>query len=783
MQAVLVIGAMVAVFLAGSARQGATGMFFVLAGSAMIFFAPNRIVPGRYWILCTCILFFSSLSLLPQAWFSMPTWRLDLLKHQAFPSLPWVTLAPRETLYWLALLAGALITGLFSLGHPIRSRAKLSIALGGLLGCAGYASLAIYAKTTGWEYPFFDRMGWAPPAFGFFPNRNHTAALLVTGSVLALGIMREGWSSRRPVVFLLAVASLVVCVYSLLFYSMSRGGVIFLVVGVLLWMVALGRTHRSIPLLISSLVIAGVVVWIFVVSEGQARDRLFGLLGLGGRSESAFLQSDLRSRIFQDTLHIVRDYPLTGTGLGTFGYVFPFYMKASLDEAMPIHPESDWLMQAAEAGIPALLCTLALLALLLRDIFRFRETGSWPLRWGLVAAALAAMLHGLVDVPLHRIELGWWVLVLAGLAFGNPAVTQTEKSNRWLVQRLVFGVCGAILLAGGAVLIRSQWFKEHPFPPYRGKVVVEEIRRLNAEGRPQDAAKLGHLELSLSPMERGLYRELGYSEIQAKTNLSVADAAFDAERALNPVSAKIPHDQGMLWMSADTTRTAPLWGDSLEKLLKIQRAGRYANLTEYYSRLLSQARAHPELFEALSRYAAISPEYQIAWLMSSPNARLDDVIKNSEFVDSLTLAQRRDLLLIWLNRGATAELDEFLVANPSWEDAAWPVRVRRMVREKRYEAAIDAVQKRYGIELSLPVVSAEALQSGEIPTDLSSRVAYFVAKSNVVTARREAAESAQSNQPEGLRLQCILALQAGDAKAAWSALEGYLKQTKRENFP
>jgi hypothetical protein len=106
-----------------------------------------------------------------------------------------------------------------------------------------------------------------------------------------------------------------------------------------------------------------------------------------------------------------------------------------------------------------------------------------------------------------------------------------------------------------------------------------------------------------------------------------------------------------------------------------------------------------------------------------------------------------------------------------------------MVREKRYEAAIDAVQKRYGIELSLPVVSAEALQSGEIPTDLSSRVAYFVAKGNVVTARREAAESARSNQPEGLRLQCILALQAGDAKAAWSALEGYLKQTKRENFP
>jgi 3-isopropylmalate/(R)-2-methylmalate dehydratase large subunit len=43
---------------------------------------------------------------------------------------------------------------------------------------------------------------------------------------------------------------------------------------------------------------------------------------------------DLRSKIFLDTLHIIRDYPLTGTGLGTFGYVFPFYMKASIDEAL-----------------------------------------------------------------------------------------------------------------------------------------------------------------------------------------------------------------------------------------------------------------------------------------------------------------------------------------------------------------------------------------------------------------------------------------------------------------
>ena len=782
-QVLLVLGAMAAVFLAGSARQGATGIFFVCSGLAMIVFAPNRIVPLRYWVLCAGILAASALSLLPQSWIPTPEWRIGLSQYDAFPSLPWITLAPRETIYWMALLAGALLTGLFSLGHPVRSCVKVYVALLGLLACAGYAALAIYAKTTGWEYPFFDKSGWSPPEFGFFPNRNHTAALLVTGSVLALGIIREAWSSHRPVVFLLAVGSLGLCVYALLFHSISRGGVIFLVIGVLLWLVALGRTHRSLPLLVSSLAIAGTLVWVFLIFEGQARNRILEILGLEEGAKAGLFAGDLRSKIFLDTLHIIRDYPLTGTGLGTFGYVFPFYMQASIDEAMPIHPESDWLMLAAEAGIPAIACALALLALLVSDIFRLRETGSWPLRWGVVAAALAAMLHGFVDVPIHRIELGWWVLVLSGLAFGNPSPTQTEKSSAWLSQRLIFGIGGAALLAGGSILILSQWFHGHPFPPYRGKIVVEQIRKLNAERRSQEAATLGHSELGLSPMERGLYRELGYSEITGNGAPLVVDAAFAAERALNPVSAKIPYDQGILWIPSDLTRTAALWGEALKKHALIQQGGGYANVVEYYRTLLSQARAHPPLFQALGQYATLSPDLQIVWMASSPNARMEDATKDSAFLKMLTPEQRREFLISWFNRGAKSELEEFLCANPDWEDAAWPVRVRRMVAQKEYAAAIAAVGARYKIDLSLPVLSSEALQSDEPPLDLAARVAFFVAKGNSVTARREAAESAQSKQPDGLRLRCILALQAGDAAAAWSAMDAYLRETKRGNFP
>ena len=98
-------------------------------------------------------------------------------------------------------------------------------------------------------------------------------------------------------------------------------------------------------------------------------------------------------------------------------------------------------------------------------------------------------------------------------------------------------------------------------------------------------------------------------------------------------------------------------------------------------------------------------------------------------------------------------------------------------------AVIAAAGNRYKIDLSLPELPPEVLKSENPPRELALRVAYFVAKGNSVTARREVAESAQANQPEGLRLRCILALQSGDAAGAWSAMEAYLRETKRGSLP
>ena len=128
-QMFLILAALAGVFLAGSIRQGSTGIFLAVAGAAMVFLSPNRVVPWRYWLLCGGLMLSASLSLLPQAWFHTPLWRVGLQENQGLPPLLQVSLAPRETIYWMLLLAGALLTGLFSLGHPVRSGVKISLAL------------------------------------------------------------------------------------------------------------------------------------------------------------------------------------------------------------------------------------------------------------------------------------------------------------------------------------------------------------------------------------------------------------------------------------------------------------------------------------------------------------------------------------------------------------------------------------------------------------------------------------------------------------------------------
>ncbi len=682
--ALLLGGAAAAMFLVGRAEQGNLGVFLLCAGVAMIGCPP--LVKVNPWIagLAALFLLCSGLALLPARLFHVPVWRQAFMAAPDLPLPETVSAAPEQTLFWLGVLIVTVLIGLFALTQPVYSKGLSSFALAGAGVCGAYAALSILARLPGSPHLLSDGA-----TFGFFPNRNHTATLLVTGSVLSVGLLGTAFRQRQRWAINVAVAALTLCVAGLLFFSESRGGVVFLLVGVVGWVAGLGR-YRDRALLITIALVVMVGAGLFLTLKMGARDRLLDSMHVGtGRSTAeaaptgetagrpplgAEIAADDRLRIYRDTIDMIRDVPFTGTGLGTFSLVFAPYRQASANYNRVLHPESDWLMVPAETGLPAGICLVGLLALVLRSWKRSREHPYWPLRWGLMSAAGVAALHGWVDVPMHRAALGWWVLVLAGLALQPGRGHEAERvgANR-RVARGVFVLGGVLALLLGAQLVRAEWFGGPALPPYFAKRAQEEIGRTFTNGDLAGATDQCQRAIRVTPLASPLYYQLGLLLVREEDTDEQIDRAFRCERVLAPWSPNIPSLQAAMWMPIDSVRSAALFKEALERQERLwQISNREPRPLIFWKGVVEQTNSFPPVQNGLWEVCAgRDPEFALTWLEAADarnvKVRLPQWAADESLLSQLTAEQRRRLLLVWKTKGDPEALQTFLASH----GAAW----------------------------------------------------------------------------------------------------------------
>ncbi len=598
--------------------------------------------------------------------------------------------------------------------------------------------------------------------------------------------MREG----RWLLSLVAGASLVTCATGLAFYSSSRGGILFVLVGICLWFAGLGRRSYDTRLVVSFVALLAAGALLFVLSGGTARDRLLGKSAPAvvapprpGDAPAADDRAqnpseDFRLKIFRDAFDLVRDYPLTGAGLGNFALVFPQYRHASLDEVRVLHPESDWLMLAAEAGVPAVVCLLALLGLALRRLKG--ETGHpyWPLRWGCLVAVGAAVLHGVVDVPLHRVQLGWWVLAVGGLALQS---FQFGKIGRSRLQHALFVVAGAGALVLGGMMVRAEWFGGKPLPPFvvgeAQKEVAARLTRHDLEG----ATDLARETVNAHPMNPSLYLQLGALLLQSQDTDAEVDALFKVQRLLDPNWPAIPLRQGEVWMSINADRTVALWLDALARRRRIDHATGRAqdDSLSYYSEILGRAAPFPEVWRKLIGEATHSPAYAFAWLDNAgpqiDPADWETLAKSTDLLNRFSEPQRQRFLLLWHGKGDRAALGRFMAEHPDWRTASWPVHLRQLTEAGQFETAAREAADRYKVSLELPASDPSAALAA--PTDESDPARAFAQDwkdGNTIGARRVLAEAdtnaAVSKTAEFYRLKAALAVHDAKWPEAWASL-------------
>ncbi|MCY4602246.1 MAG: O-antigen ligase family protein [Acidobacteria bacterium] len=160
-------------------------------------------------------------------------------------------------------------------------------------------------------------------------------------------------------------------------------------------------------------------------------------LGAVGTEVAATLASALdaggRPGLWRDTLRIAGDFPLTGTGLNTYGVAMLAYQTEGL-EMRAVEAHNDYLQLAAEGGLLLGVPIVLAAGVFAREVRRrFREgTDDMRTRWlrvGAVTGLGAAALQALVDFSLQMPGNAVLFALLMAIAVHRPGPRRSRVQS------------------------------------------------------------------------------------------------------------------------------------------------------------------------------------------------------------------------------------------------------------------------------------------------------------------------------------------------------------------
>lgn len=287
------------------------------------------------------------------------------LSLQTRPGWVPLTLDPASSRHALLVLASGLAVfwcarSLFHVGG-IRTVARAT-ALWGL--AASIVGILQDASRTRLIYWWWAPVSDGPPGFGPFVNRNHFAAWTVMALALTVGYLAARTHARddmdrfrsfaarlrrrfdfRTLWLLLAIAAMGVA----LVVTLSRSGLAAGAAALVTAHLAAGgrRRSRRLAWIAGTAILVVAILWT-------------GPAALLDRWQSMEIGQEGRSVIWRETMPIVRAFPLTGTGVGTYGIAMTVYQQTDKELVHFNQAHNHYLQVLAEGGVLLLaLCAAA----------------------------------------------------------------------------------------------------------------------------------------------------------------------------------------------------------------------------------------------------------------------------------------------------------------------------------------------------------------------------------------------------------------------------------------
>jgi putative inorganic carbon (HCO3(-)) transporter len=315
----------------------------------------------------------------------------------------WAVAAQRDAPWlrrsgWLLLLAGLVLGFIFLLGTRFGGT-KLP-----------FINREIYTALPGGLRPF-----WNPE--GFNANLSGGMLALFWAPALVLAWRGDSWQQRDM------AKLVVVALTALLFLTQSRGALLGCIAALML--ITVLQDRRWLPFWLIVLLATAIVAYhvgpalFFETILGQSD--IFGDRSLQGRQE-----------LWGRSMALIRDYPLTGVGLGMVEPAIKSHYPTLLirPDRNFKHAHNLYLQAGAEMGLPGLIAHLVLygiLAYLLARRVLDRGAGYYPvLALGLLGTLVVFLTHGLFEVITYATRAA---IVVWGL-FGLMVAVSTSTSGQ-----------------------------------------------------------------------------------------------------------------------------------------------------------------------------------------------------------------------------------------------------------------------------------------------------------------------------------------------------------------
>jgi O-antigen ligase len=249
--------------------------------------------------------------------------------------------------------------------------------------------------------PAFQQRIASPRIFATFSNADALAAAIELLLPVTLGFLWQITPKVRLAIRYLFVVILGGCGLACLYWTGSKAGWL---VALIMAMVALGRT--AIPAKRKWALICGVLV--------------LGLAGMGIRL--AFYANKQKEKVsvvsryayWRAAIKITKEYPVLGTGPGTFSIPYANVKRPEDDFARLCH--NDYLEQACDSGIPGCIAYIAMIFWSIYKLYRycFANTGGFCTLFATFLGVLGLCLHSFLDYHLYVPSLAWPMFFLLG---------------------------------------------------------------------------------------------------------------------------------------------------------------------------------------------------------------------------------------------------------------------------------------------------------------------------------------------------------------------------------